>query len=224
MQRRPIHSKRILCASIAAASLALSAGAHAAEASDSPDPYMKPDDSYISIGGTVESVARDSFVLDYGGGVVRVEMDDHDRDADAYKLLEGDKVTVSGRIDDDFFESTKIEASTVYVENLGTTFFASWLDEESGATIDLGAIPPVLVSQAIVRGTVTEVNDEEFLIDTGTRMLRVDTERLEYDPLDEEGYLQIEQGDRVKVIGQMDLNMFTGHELVADSVVKLYQS
>ena len=69
-------------------------------------PYTQPDDSWISLS-------------------VTVEMDDGDRDADAYKLLPGDKVNVVGKIDDNLFELISIEASSVYVEKLGTTFYAS---------------------------------------------------------------------------------------------------
>ena len=49
-----------------------------------PGPCMKPDDTWITINGTVEDVTRDAFKLDYGSGMVMVEMDDGDRDADAY--------------------------------------------------------------------------------------------------------------------------------------------
>lgn len=77
------------------------------------DPYAQPDDTWISISGSVEAVSADAFTLNYGEGVITVEMDDGDRDADAYKLIPGDKVTVSGMIDDDFYETTTIEASSV---------------------------------------------------------------------------------------------------------------
>jgi len=86
-------------------------------------PYAKADGSWITVTGEVDAVAADSFTLDYGEGAVTVEMDDGDRDADGYKLIRGDEVTVTGRIDRDFFETTSIEASSVYVKNIGTTFF-----------------------------------------------------------------------------------------------------
>ncbi|MDX1380313.1 MAG: hypothetical protein R3233_04290, partial [Xanthomonadales bacterium] len=82
------------CVTLAAASWS------GAVRADEPNPYVKADDTWISISGTVDVVHPNSFVLDYGDGMVKVEMDDGDRDADAYKLLKGDKVTVSGRIDD----------------------------------------------------------------------------------------------------------------------------
>jgi len=76
------------------------------------DPKVQPDDAWISISGEVQSVTADTFMLDYGAGDLIVEMDDGDRDADAYQLLPGDKVTVTGRIDDDF----------LYIELLASQF------------------------------------------------------------------------------------------------------
>jgi hypothetical protein len=105
----------------------------------------------------VKNVTPDTFTLDYGKGVVTVEMDDGHRDADAYKLFEGDKVTVNGKIDDDLYETTKIEASSVYVEKLGTYFYASPVDEED--VFFYTVTTPVVVGDLTVRGTVTDVDD-----------------------------------------------------------------
>ena len=201
---------------------ALSAAVSGPALAEDPNPYLQPNESWISISGTVDVVHPDSFLLDYGDGMVKVEMDDGDRDADAYKLLPGDKVTVAGRIDDDFFETTKIEAGSVYVENLGTTFFASAVDEEDYEWLDPTATLPLIVSRTVVRGTVSQVSDEEFLLDTGPRLLRVDVSEMAFDPLDDEGYLRIDVGDRVKVIGQISVDLFEGRELEADNVVKIY--
>jgi hypothetical protein len=44
-----------------------------------------------------------------------VESDDGDRDADAYKLIEGDKVTVNGVIDDDLFEGRELVADSLVI-------------------------------------------------------------------------------------------------------------
>lgn len=182
------------------------------------DPYTAADDTWISLSGTVELVTRDEFVLDYGEGVVTVEMDDGDRDADAYKLMKGDTVTVSGLVDDDLFETTTIEASSVYVEDIGTYFYASAVDEEDTFVT---YTTPVVVSETVVQGTVTEVEDDEFVIDSGLRRIRVEVEEMPYNPLDEEGYQQVEVGDRVSVTGTIDDDLFEGRELVADSVVTL---
>ncbi|MDZ7783970.1 MAG: hypothetical protein U5K56_13885 [Halioglobus sp.] len=199
------------------AALSLGSAARA----DKPNPYLMAENTWITISGTVESVEMDNFELDYGDGNVTVEMDDGDRDADGYKLMKGDKVTVSGVIDDDFYELTTIEASSVYVENLGTTFFASSVDEESLDSWAVAVAEPVIVSETVVQGTVTEVKDDEFSIDTGARKLEVDVDDMSYNPLDDEGYQKIGKGDRVRVTGDIDEDLFDSRELDADSVVKL---
>lgn len=199
----------------------IAAGFATSAAADEADPYSMADNTWITLSGEVESVDRDSFMLDYGDGYILVEMDDGDRDADAYKLLKGDKVTVSGRIDDDFFEVTKIEAGSVYVENIGTTFFASSVDEETSEQLVAAISVPVVVSETVVQGTVTEVGRNEFTVDAGMKNLRVDVSDMPFDPLDEEGYLKIDVGDRVRVTGEIDNQVFEGRELVADTVIVL---
>jgi hypothetical protein len=154
--------------------------------------------------------------------MITVEMDDGDRDADGYKLVEGDKVTVNGRIDDDFYQSTTIEANSVYVEKLGTYFYASSLDEEDHTTF-FSVETPVVVSNTVVRGTVTDVREDEFTVNTGLRRLTVEVEGMPYDPLDDEGYQKVRVGDYVRVSGNMEHDLFEGRELKADAVVKLYR-
>ncbi|MGV3591061.1 MAG: hypothetical protein ACO1PZ_05175 [Gammaproteobacteria bacterium] len=204
--------------------------------------------SYISLEGTVESVSPNSFVLSYNedGDDVLVEMDDGDRDADAYRLLPGDRVTVYGVMDRDLFESRKIEASTVYVDKLNTFFSASAVDEEdylpiltivttaSGSDMDgdsdasanasagaAGATPdPILW----VQGEVSNVQDGSFDLAMGERDINVTVEGLSDNPLDDEGYRKIEDGDVVSVLGNIDSGFFNDGELVAESVVKVHDS
>ncbi|HKL21662.1 MAG TPA: hypothetical protein VJ904_07645 [Tichowtungia sp.] len=204
--------------SLLASLIFIAAGVILANPAMAKNPYAKPDDSWISISGTVESVTADSFILDYGDGVITVEMDVGDRDADGYKLLAGDKVTVNGLIDDDFYETTTIEASSVYVEKLGTTFFASAVDEEDYLVT---VTTPIVVSATTVQGTVTAVDDEEFTVATGLQATRVDVEEMAYNPLDMEGYQRIEVGDYVRVTGNMEKEFFEGRELMAETVVEL---
>ena len=194
------------------------AGVLAASPALAQDPYDQPDESWISIDGSVEEVMADAFTLNYGEGIITVEMDDGDRDADAYQLMSGDKVTVTGLVDDDFFQTTTIEAGSVYVEELGTYFYASSADEEdSFVTLAM----PVSDSRFVLQGTVTAVSDDEFMLDTGARQITVELDELGYDPLDDEGYQTIEVGDRVTVTGEMDYDFLEGRELVASSITTL---
>lgn len=185
-------------------------------------PYAQPNESWISISGTVDTVTANAFTLDYGDGVITVEMDDQDRDADAYVLDEGDKVRVSGLVDDDVFEIATIEASSVYVEKLGTTFFSSVADEE-----DLGGILtvsiPVVISDTALQGIVTEVDGDEFTLDTGATAVSVEVEEMPYDPLDNEGYQKIEVGDHVSATGYIDRDFFEGREFEARSITTLVE-
>lgn len=207
-----------LTALLLSLALAFTAQAESADAKK-PNPYTRLNGSWISISGEVKDVSADAFTLDYGDGIVTVEMDDGDRDADGYLFLEGDKVTVNGRIDDDFFETTKIEAGSVYVEKLGTYFYASSVDEEDYFLH--WTETPIVVSSTTVQGKVTDVRDDEFVIDVGPRSMTVEVGSMPYNPLDDEGYQKIRTGDFVQVNGKLDDGVFGSRELVAKSVIKL---
>lgn len=191
----------------------------------SATPYLKPNNSWIVIDGKVKSVKADAFELDYGNGLITVEMDDGDRDADGYKLIAGDKVSVSGMVDDDLFEERTIEAARVYVENIGTTFYASSIDDE-----DLGGpyyyyhAGPVVPARTVVSGTVTSIDGRQLEINTGNRKVTIDTNSMPYNPLDSTGYLKVEKGDSISVAGIMTNDFFDGKELEASSLVKIYDS
>ncbi len=185
------------------------------------NPYTQADQSWISISGTVASPEPSSFMLDYGDGVVMVEMDDWDRYGDAYGMKDGDKVTVYGRVDADLWEATSIEASSVYVEDLNTYFYANSADEEDAQVWAIST--PVVVSRTNVRGVVSEVSprEEQFTIDTGDRKVTVETELMNYNPLDDIGFQQIDVGDRVSATGAIDYEFFDGRVLEADTLITL---
>jgi len=182
------------------------------------DPATAPNNSWVSVSGEVTSVTPSTFMLDYDSGKITVEFDDWDSDADAYKLVKGDKVTVTGKIDDDLFEKRTIEGSTVYVDSISTYFYASAVDEEDSF---ITIVAPVDGASTTLQGTVTEVSEEEFQMIAGTTILTVEVEEMPYNPLDDKGYQKIEVGDRVSVSGKFDDDFLEGMELVADSVLTL---
>lgn len=196
----------------------------ASQDQDKPNPYAKADESWISLSGQAVNTRVGKFTLDYGEGTVLVEVDDWDWYDANTDMLEGDKVTVYGRVDDDMFELTKIEASSIYVENLGTYFYgdASAADEESDAYWIDPDYDPIVVGQTTVRGTVSSVSGREFTVNTGLQAITVDTIGMGYNPLDDQGYQQIEKGDYVSVSGDMEYGFWEGRELSADSVVTLF--
>lgn len=182
---------------------------------------LQEDDTWIEISGTIESVSPNEFEVSYGDDTITVEMDDGDRDADAYKLVQGDEVTVYGFIDDEFFDAQSMEASSVYVEDIGTYFYAHDMDDEFPVTSVNAAID---VSYTVVQGTVTEIDEEaeEFSINTGSRRLTVDVDEMPYNPLNGEGYGMLNVGDMVSVTGELDRRLFEGRVLEADTVVSFF--
>lgn len=185
------------------------------------DPYLQPDESWISISGTAVETDADSFTLDYGDGIITVEMDKWDWYEKDFQVIEGDKVTVYGEIDDDLYETTKIEASSVYDKSRETYYFASSADEEFDDDYDYWIDDDFVVGEMTVRGTVTGVNGRQFTIDTGSRKMTVDTIMMSYNPVDAKGYPTIDKGDYVSVSGDMDYDTWEKRELMADTVVVL---
>lgn len=194
-------------------------------AAEAKNPYLRPDESWIRISGTAVDARETAFTLDYGSGTVLVEMDEWHWRENETKAFEGDRVTVYGRIDDDFFEKTKIEAASVYDQNKGTYYYASADDEEYGDDRHdyWGLYNPVVVGQVIVRGTVTGIQEREFTIDRGRRMLTIDTIHMDHNPLDDKGYQRVDKGDYVTVAGEMDFDVWEKRELMADNVTILDQ-
>lgn len=202
---------------IAAATAAFATSTLAADSSDAPRPYQQPDETWISLTGTVDSVKPDSFVLNYGKGNIIIEMDDWDWYAEGTALKKGDKVTVYGDVDDDIFEVTSIEANSVYVQGLNSFFFASANDEED----PWRTVTFVPSSEATIQGAVESVKDRELTLDTGEGSLTINTLTMSYNPLDKDGFQQIEKGDRISVSGQMDPKFFGNREFNAKSIVTI---
>lgn len=206
---------KTVLAAIPAALLTFNAGA----ASDNP--VGKPDNTWTSINGTVTTIGPETFELDYGDGMITVEMDDWDSYNETFNLSDGDEVTVMGEVDTDFYETNTIEANSVYVKDLNSYFYASDVDEEEFG--DWAVRTPISPGDTTYVGNVDSVDRTAgtFTIDTGSRELTVDTQPLDYNPLDEQGFQEIEVGERVSVNGVINDEFFENRQLEADSVVTL---
>lgn len=221
---KSVFMTKLLVPAAVGLAVASSAPANAAE----PKPYQKADGSWISIDGTVVSPKAEHFMLDYGTGVITVEMDDWDDYGEAYALMDGDRVTVFGRVDDDLFEVASIEAGSVYVKSLNTFFHASAADEESYVIpITYVALEskPLDSSATTMNGTVKKVDrdEKEFVMDMAGVEITVETDGLGYDPLDNLGFQQIDKGDKVSVTGKLDYEFFDGQVLKADFVTTVME-
>lgn len=182
----------------------------------------KPDQTWISVSGTAVETNPSSFMLDYGDGQITVEMDDWEWfEEEGHGLIDGDKVTVYGEVDDDFAENAKIEASSVYLEDLDTYFYANAADEETGEpNRSLDVIAMDTTSLVDLNGTVSSVNnvEEEFTIDNGIQKWTIDVSSMHYNPLDKMGFQQVEKGDYVSVSGEFSNNLVESLEIEAERV------
>lgn len=208
---QPTTEVRPLRRSLGLATAALAVVALAASPAAASDAATAPNGTSVSLTGKVVKATPDAFRLDYGDGVMTIEMDDFDFEAEGTGILMNDEVTVYGVVDDDLFEKRTIEASSVYDRNLGTVFYASPIDEE-----DFGEVPTSLpAGEAEFKGVVTNVDGRRFTLDSGPRMVHVDTSEMAINPMDDKGYLKVEKGDIIKARGQVDTSLFVHNELHA---------
>lgn len=184
-------------------------------------PRTADNGEWLTLSGSVVSSSSDSFMLDYGGKTIKVEMDDYDWYADN-PVIKGDHVTVTGRMDADFWEKRKIEASSVYVKSLNTMYFASAADEE-GAMSPVLRIDPLTNGESVsLTGRVAAINGDELTLDAGLLNYTVDVGSLGYDPLDNDGPQRISVGDRISVMGRMDdADLFDNREIDAKVLTEL---
>lgn len=162
------------------------------------------DGNWITIGGVVASVLPGQFTLDHRTGTVTVEMDDWDPAyRDALMLRPGDQVVVRGAIDDNLYLSKRIEAESVFVNNLNTYFYANAADEENRPRPDFRPDTDAYVD---VVGTVAAVEGESLLLRIGGRRVRVDTSGLRDAAGPREGAKDIAAGERLYLWGDMNFD------------------
>lgn len=195
------------------------------EAVAAKKPMTHADGSWVTFTGTVAQASPKGFYIDYGRDTVFVEVDGWDWYNADYAALPGDKVTVSGRVDKDGFESRKLEAAFVYHHGNFTYHYANPADEEDfGYTVHPFTLDPTLSTMSVV-GTVDNVKGDEFTLATGYANITVDTDTMPYDPLDDVGYQVIKSGDYVSVTGVMAPgsldDFYDNRELVASQILSL---
>lgn len=187
------------------------------------DPKVLSDESWISLNGTVVSSTDNAFRLDYGTDIITVEMDDWDWFNESAAIIEGDRVTVNGRIDKDLFEKRSIEASSVYVKGFNTYYYASSADEEPSPYLIGNAfvLPAETGNTVNLIGTVASIDGRELTLKNEGTAIRIDTIGMSYNPLDNQGFQQIKKGDRISVSGNLDVDFFEKNEIMADSIISL---
>lgn len=176
----------------------------------------------ITLTGDIAGTAGDTFLLDFGEGLITVEMDDWDSFNEVNQLPEQGKVTVYGRIDDDWYEARTIEADSVFIHDRNTYHYASDADEE--AYYSSYVTYPTVVPDGTwlsFAGKITDIDGDEFTLESAGYEMQVDTDFLTYDPLDDVGFQQLDKGDWVRVSGELDVGYFEDHEIQAKFITTL---
>lgn len=190
------------------------------EAVQNTPPRDLADDAYITLSGTVEGVPEsDSFRLRYKSGVITVDTQDAWPGLfrkDAIEVLKpGDRVTVTGRIEDPFFASKQINA--ISVATGGRTYWnMPYNANQQGYWPYYGWDDRRYDDMISLAGTVSKVTgDDELELKYGNSSLKVDISELD---ISDTANLRV--GDHVRIYGIMDDNWFTERELDAYSLVR----
>lgn len=185
-------------------------------------PKLQPDDSYVSISGTVLTAEDDEFSLDYGQGKISVEMDDRGWVGNQPELIPGDEVTVYGRVEKHFFVDASIEADSVFIEEPAAYYYSSPTnDMTTFAVMDVAPVTPVVVGDLILTGTVQSIKGRQFTVNTGDLEFTIDTSGMPNNPLDNEGRQKVGKGDTVSVAGNLGSAAIGDRKLNAESIIVL---
>lgn len=211
----------LLSTAIAGALFSAQAVADDHQYSTTADLSAWEENTWLTLSGEIASVDGDTFVLQTQNNRITVEFDDNDGDADASLFEKGSMVTVSGEVDKDLITKTALDAASVFVHDWNTTYVSNPDDNiEYDRYIATATVPSDMNAMTLV-GTVAGVNGEVVELNTGFETVKVDTSELEGQPLNEEGFMHIQEGDRVKVDATLESAFFNEAAVVADMIVRM---
>jgi uncharacterized protein YdeI (BOF family) len=198
--------------------------APAAQAQQNKAPADMKDNSYVTISGKVgEILDADEFNLSYSGGAIKVDTNDGWPNlfrTDAIEVLKpGDKITVTGLVDDNLFVKKEIDA--ISISHHGETYSRLYWhipydNAYYGYWPYYGWDDKMYDDKVSISGTVSKIlSDTAFEMKYGAGSLKVTTDDLNVHDAD-----RLRVGDRVMVYGEMDDNWFGKRELDADHLVR----
>lgn len=187
-------------------------------------------DAYVTISGTVASIEEDDeFVLNHKGGQIEVDTNDAWRNlfkrdaANAAKALTvGDRVTVTGRIDDDWFGDRELDAYSLRHERGGQVFNYEPTKRVEGAP-DMN-MAETQDDRVTLTGTITEVvNNNRYRMRFSSQSAATNTQQAATIEIDTTGITggkdqRFNVGDRVTVVGELDDTFFRGREINVDTI------
>lgn len=199
----------------------LSTSAGVALAADNAPLANYENDSNITLVGTVRNISGNEFQLQTGDQMIGVDVGTWDLTNDVNLknyLQNGQKVVVNGNVDKNWFTDDEVEANNLYFQDQYDYYYVT--DANPAYSIEFNDSPNMKDGSFIsLRGTVQSVDGEEFTISSKNQTMTIDT--ADMGTRAQGQALNLEQGDRVFVYGEIDDGFFDNQEISADSVIKV---
>jgi len=190
------------------------------------DSYVEGEYGYVTLSGTVSKILdNDRFVLDYGNGITQVDCDDALHDLlkrSPRKIKTGDKVTVSGKIDNSWFTKREILVSSILHITDNYTLLYKRPKIESGEDVPaviIGVAKPSLFldGQVALTGIVSEVSDEDsFTLRYEDGTIQVNASGIKIPDSN-----RIVGGNVVTVYGKINNSFFKDRTITAATIEKI---
>lgn len=186
--------------------------------------YIEGKYGYVTISGTVSKILdSDRFVLDYGNGVTQVDYDDalHElfRKIDR-KIKVGDKVTVTGKLDNNWFAKREILISSIV--HIADDYILLY-KRPAAAGEEVPAIVGVAKPSLFLNGQVALTGIVSGGIYNGSFTLRYEDGAIQVDAssIKIPDSNRIVKGDVVTVYGKIDNSFFKERAITAETVEKI---
>lgn len=168
----------------------------------------------MNLTGTVSSASGEEFTINLGRGSVTVNVGDWEWFTDeAEKVKVGEKVTVTGIVDDGFFTGRKLQARTIYVHDRDSYYrpmdiedyaYQTWLDT-----------PPPEGSAVSLTGIVKKVENGGLLLNTGKTEIQVVMDKIKAP--------KVNTGDRIRVSGVLNDDFFEARKMEATRIIVIHE-
>lgn len=180
---------------------------------------------YVTISGTVADILDgDRFMLDYGNGKIQVDTNDAIRNwfksNASFGIKKGDKVTVTGKLDNNWFTKKEIDAYSITHD---TDNYTLGFNPNTATSTNMLPYPDTARHSMFHRdrigitGIVGDVKSKDrFILEYDGGAIEVEMDGFKLAPGD-----QLKVGDRITVYGKIADNFFEKHELEADSIEKV---
>jgi len=186
--------------------------------------YIEGKYGYVTISGTISKVLdNDRFELDYGNGFTQIDCDDalHDVfEKSGHRIKVGDKVTVTGKIDNNWFTKHEILVSSILhiTEDYVLLYKrAATAGEEVPVIVGVAKPSLFLDGQVALTGIVSStVYEGSFTLRYEDGTIQVDAAGIKIPDNN-----HIVSGDIVTVYGKIDNSFFQNRAITAETVEKI---